>query len=355
VTSPARLRAAERRKKVWPFADRQDPRGMPALLLAHLEHLKVKGYSKRTVNGAQWTVSEFVMWAQERGVMRPHDVTKPMLERYQRTLFYAVKPNGEPLSVVTQCHRLSFIKMYFRWLTKNNYILGNPASEIELPKIGRRLPRFLLSASDAEKILAQPDLTKPQGIRDRAMMETLYSTGLRRSELPRLKVYDIDADRGTLMVRQGKGRKDRVVPIGERAAAWVVKYLHDVRPLFAIEPDEGWLFLGHLGDAISPMTLGLSISRYVQSAEIGKKGSCHLFRHAMATQMLENGADVRMIQAMLGHVKLTTTELYTHVSIRKLKEIHTATHPTAKLERRHVELEEPLEGDDVGGEGDAPH
>lgn len=332
MTSPGHLRAALRRKKVWPFRDRQDPRGMPALLVAHLEALRVKGYSERTLKGAEWTISEFVLWAQERNVTRPQDVTKPMLERYQRQLFYAVKDDGQPLSLVTQHHRLSFIKQYFKWLARNNYILSNPASELQLPKVEKRLPRFLLSVTDAEKVLSQADLSKPQGIRDRAIMETLYSTGLRRSEVPSLKVHDVDTERGTLTVRQGKGRKDRVVPIGERAAAWVAKYLRDVRPLFAVEPDEGWLFLAWRGEALSPKTLGIFISRYVQGADIGKKGSCHLFRHAMATAMLENGADVRMIQAMLGHVKLTTTELYTHVSIRKLKEIHTATHPTARLQ-----------------------
>jgi integrase/recombinase XerD len=334
VTTPARLRAAAKRKKVWPFVDRQDPRGMPLLLFAHLEALKVKGYSERTLRAAEWTISEFVLWSQERGVLRAQDVTKPILDRYQRQLFYATKENGEPLSLVTQHHRLSFIKQFFRWLARGNYILSNPASELQLPKVEKRLPKYILSAADAEKILAQPDLEKPQGIRDRAMMETLYSTGMRRSELPHLKLHDVDAERGTLTVRQGKGRKDRVVPIGERASAWVTKYVRDVRPLFAVEPDEGWLFLTHTGDVISPKTLGILISSYVEKADIGKKGSCHLFRHAMATLMLENGADVRMIQAMLGHVKLTTTELYTHVSIRKLKEIHTATHPSAKLERR---------------------
>ena len=331
TASLARLKASERRRRIWPFLFPSDPHGFVVLMRGYLEHIRVKGYSPRTVKGAEWTISAFILWCQERDVFRPQDVTKPMLERYQRTLFHATREDGKPLSLITQHHRLTFLKQLFRWLARNNYILSNPASELELPKVEKRLPKYLLTASEAEKVLSQADISTPRGIRDRALLETLYSTGMRRAELSRVKVHDIDTERGTLAVRQGKGRKDRMIPIGERAALWVERYLRDVRPSFAVEPDEGFLFLGRHGDPIAAATLSLLVKRYVDAAGIGKTGGCHLFRHAMATLMLENGADVRMIQAMLGHVKLTTTEIYTHVSIKKLKEIHTATHPTARL------------------------
>jgi len=123
-----------------------------------------------------------------------------------------------------------------------------------------------------------------------------------------------------------------MVPIGQRATAWLEKYVREVRPLYVVEPDDGTLFLSRFGGPLSIHNLGTLVTRYVKASGIPKQGACHLFRHAMATLMLENGADVRFIQAMLGHVKLTTTEIYTHVSIKKLKEIHTATHPTARLE-----------------------
>jgi integrase/recombinase XerD len=339
MTSPGRLAAARRRKKVWRFLDPADPRGMPVLLQAHLDSLRVKGYSERTVKSAEWTISEFVVWAEERGVRRAQDVTKPMLERYQRTLFYAEKPDGAPLTLSTQHHRLSFLKQFFRWLTRNNFILSNPASELELPKVEKRLPKHVLTHAEAEQILAQPELDKPHGIRDRAILETFYSTGIRRSELSGVRLWDVDTERGILTVRQGKGRKDRVVPIGERASAWVEKYVREVRASFVVEPDAGYVFLSADGEPIAPKTLSLYVSRYVKASGLLKTGSCHLFRHAMATAMLENGADVRMIQAMLGHVRLTTTEIYTHVSIRKLKEIHTATHPSARLLRAPTEKE----------------
>ena len=176
-------------------------------------------------------------------------------------------------------------------------------------------------------MLAMPNLRTAKGIRDRAMLETFYSTGIRRMELINLKLFDLDTERGTLMVRMGKGKKDRMIPIGARASAWIVKYRDDVRPQFASGTDDGVLFLTRFGESFTPNRLTTLVRDYVEGANIGKKGSCNLFRHTMATLMLENGADIRFIQAMLGHAELTTTELYTQVSIRHLKAIHTATHP----------------------------
>lgn len=318
-------------RKVWPFLDRQDPEGLVVLLRVYLEALRVKGQSPRSVTTAEANVGSFILFCQDRAVLKARDVTKPMLERYQRVLFHAETKAGHPLSLRTQHGQLSALRAFFRWLTRKNYLLSNPASELELPRLDVRLPRHVLSEEQAERILAQPDLTSPLGLRDRAILEVLYSTGIRRSELAHLKLYDVDADRGTLMVREGKGRKDRMVPIGERACAFVEKYSRDVRPELVVEPDEDWLFLTYRGAAFSPDLLSELVGRYVKAAGLTTGGACHLFRHAMATLMLENGADIRFLQQMLGHRRLTTTEVYTHVAIRKLKEIHTATHPGARL------------------------
>jgi integrase/recombinase XerD len=151
-------------------------------------------------------------------------------------------------------------------------------------------------------------------------------------ELIGLQLYDLDSERGTVMIREGKGRKDRMVPIGARALGWTERYVREVRPRLLIDPNDLTVFLSHLGEALTCNRLSQLVGAYVDAADIGKRGSCHLFRHTMATLMLENGADIRFIQAMLGHAKLQTTQIYTHVSIRKLKEIHNATHP-AKLHR----------------------
>lgn len=168
------------------------------------------------------------------------------------------------------------------------------------------------------------------GVRDRTMLEVLYATGLRRSDLLHLKIFDVDFERGTLFVRQGKGNKDRVLPVSVRARSWIKRYLEEVRPSLVAAPDEGWLFLTTLGERPTPELLTQSVHRYVKQAELGKSGSCHLFRHTMATLMLEGGADLRSIQEMLGHASLESTEIYTKISVRRLQAVYEATHPAAR-------------------------
>jgi integrase/recombinase XerD len=221
-------------------------------------------------------------------------------------------------------------------------LLHNPASEIELPRLPKPLPR-VLTASEAELILHQPNVADPVGIRDRAMLEVFYSTGMRRTELLRLRLYDVDREAGIVTIREGKGKKDRVIPIGERAVAWLDKYLDQARPRLATEPDDMTLFLTVQGEPLGRTTLSYIIRQYVEAAGIGKHGACHLFRHTMATLMLEGGADIRFIQQMLGHARLDTTQIYTHVSIRMLKQIHSATHPAAQLKRNAEEPEDAVE------------
>lgn len=158
-------------------------------------------------------------------------------------------------------------------------------------------------------------------------MEVLYSTGIRRMEVVNLKLHDVVQQLGTVFIHQGKGQKDRVVPIGERALAWVKKYQDHVRPELLIGEDDYTLFLNQYGEQMSMDALSRRVRLYMKAADIDKPGSCHLFRHSMATHILENGADIRYIQELLGHAKLDTTQIYTQVSIKKLKAIHEATHP----------------------------
>ncbi len=313
-----------------PIGDVRDPDSLHHYLQRFNAWQAERNYSAKTVQGRDDVLRYFIAWLDERGIRRPHEVTKPIIERYQSHLFVYRKKDGQPLSARTQHGRITPIRAWFKWLAKQNFILYNPASDLDLPRLDRRLPRHVLTVKEAETVLAVPDLETATGLRDRAMLEVFYSTGMRRMELMHLQVFDIDAERGTVMIRQGKGKKDRMVPIGERAIAWVEKYRDDVRPELATGADEGTLFLTHLGEGFTPNRLTQLVREYVQAAGIGKTGSCHLFRHTMATLMLENGADIRYIQAILGHAELSTTQVYTQVSIRQLKAIHTATHP-AKL------------------------
>lgn len=306
----------------------------------YLGAIAAQGFSPYTVAYRSRSLAHLVAWLAERGVSHPGEVTKPVLDRYQRALFHYRKADGAPLSFRTQVTYLVPVKGLFRWLARTNRILFNPASELELPKIERRLPRVVLSVGEVEAVLAAPDLDDPVGLRDRAIMEVLYSTGMRRSELLRLAVCDVDVDRGTVIIREGKGRRDRMVPIGERALAWVDRYLLEVRPALVVPPDQGILFLTLDGNDITPDHLTTKIGRYLRAAT-GKAGSCHTFRHTMATLMLEGGADIRHIQEILGHVQLTTTEIYTHVSIDALKAIHTTCHPGATNTRHRSPRPDP--------------
>ncbi len=319
-------------RRRYPFTDPDNPQGLVVRMREHLEERRVKGQSPASIETTAAALSEFILWCHARQLLLPAEVTKPILERYQRALYHAVSERtGAALSFQTQYQRLSILRVFFRWLSRRNFILANPAADLELPKVDKRLPRNIFTAAEAERVLAVPDVATTFGLRDRAILETLYSTGMRRAECVRLGIYDLDIERGTVMIRLGKGRKDRMVPIGERAMAWIAKYLADGRPELAVEPDDGTLFLTKRGIPFSPDILSDLVARIVDHAGISKRGACHMFRHTMATVMLEGGADVRFIQAMLGHQRLTTTEVYTHVSIKKLKEVHMLSHPTALL------------------------
>jgi integrase/recombinase XerD len=200
------------KKKLPDLPNPNDPDGFAAHLSRFLAHLEVRGYSPHTVLNRAQCVKSFALWAHERGLTQPREITKPILERYQRCLYYHRKTNGEPLSFRTQGARLVPVRAFFKWLAKENLILFNPASELELPRPEMRLPKAVLTAEEAEAVLHQPDLATLVGVRDRTILEVFYATAIRRLELINLKLWDVDYARAALTVRQGKGGKDRVVP-----------------------------------------------------------------------------------------------------------------------------------------------
>ena len=270
----------------------------------------------------------------ERGVTHPSQVSRAVLERYQRWLYHYRKKDGNPLSVAGQRCKLVPLRGYFRWLTRVGEIPANPAADLELPRRLKRLPRAVLTEAEVERVMACVDLGAPLGLRDRAMLEVLYATGVRRSELARLELGDIDVDRAVVFVREGKGGKDRLLPLGERALHWVQQYLEHSRPQIAWNADEKTFFLGSEGKPLSMTWLSRIVALWVERAALGKHGGPHLLRHTLATLMLEGGADIRFIQAMLGHAELSTTQIYTQVAIRQLAQVHALTHPGAKRRLR---------------------
>ncbi len=343
-------RVVKRRKMPEPPAT-----PLAALLEKHLQDLQVHNYSDYTVRGRRFHIGFFLGWCAERGITEPIEVTRTVLEAYQRYVFHYRKKDGEPLSFSGQESRVVPLRVWFKWMARHHHILHNPASELELPRLGMRLPKAVLTAAEADQVIALPNIHDPLGLRDRAILETLYSTGMRRLELVSLKLWDLDLERLTVTIRQCKGKKDRVITIGDRAAAWARKYLAESRPQLASEPDDKTVFVCHNGEPFSLGYLSQVVRDYVDAAKLGKSGACHLFRHTMATLMLEGGADTRFIQQMLGHADLNTTQIYTHVAIRQLQEIHRATHP-AKLEKKKRELLDAIaaeaDADDENGPGE---
>jgi integrase/recombinase XerD len=296
----------------------------------------VHGYSKGTLRARHYYLASFVAFLDERELYDVTDVTPGVLDSYQRHLFHQKKANGEPLSFRTQVQRLIPVKGLFAYLARSGVLAFDPALALVLPKTEHRVPEAVLSVEEVEAVLAGPDTTTALGLRDRAILEVFYSTAIRRAELLHLRVADVDHARRTLFVRQGKGARDRFVPIGERACRWVTRYLDDVRPKLDRNHDHPTLFLSVTGGVLAPDVLSKMVSTYVRAAAPTKKGSCHLFRHTAATLMLDAGADVRFIAEMLGHQKLETTMTYTRVSMAKLQEVHARCHPAEQPRLRHL-------------------
>ena len=292
----------------------------------YLVWLLSHGYAETTVANRRHHLDELVEFLAERDMAEPRAVSFSALESYQRHLFHHKKRDGAPLSFRTQAQRIIGAKGFFSWMTSHGLIALDPASGIVLPKAEHRLPEATLSAEEADAVLSGPDVTTALGLRDRAVMEVLYSSAIRRAELIALKLWDIDHDRGTVFVRQGKGGRDRYAPIGPRALSWVDRYLELVRPRLVVDKTDT-LFLSASGAPLCADWLSRTVTAYISAGAPKKPGSCHMFRHSAATLMLEGGADIRYVAEMLGHAKLETTAIYTRVSIAKLRAVHAATHP----------------------------
>jgi integrase/recombinase XerD len=296
----------------------------------HLAWLASHGYAASTIANRRHHLKAMAAFFAQRAVTEPASVTPSLLESYQRHLFHHKKRDGKSLSFRTQAQRLIPVKGFFSWLARRGAIPYDPAATLILPKVEHRLPEAVLSVEEVESVMAGPDTQTALGLRDRAILEVLYSCAIRRQELIALRTCDVDDDRGTLFVRQGKGGRDRHVPIGERARYWVRRYLDEARPHVAPVPDVDTLFLTNTGGRFAPDVLSRMATAYIRAGAPDKPGSCHLFRHTAATLMLDAGADVRHISEMLGHKKLETTMIYTRVSLAKLREVHAATHPAER-------------------------
>ena len=306
--------------------------GLAALAAAFLDHLAARAYSPGSLDAHRWALRHFAGWAADIGHADPAVLTRADLEAYQIFLHHYRSPRtGRPLVVNTQLARLGCVRRFFAWLCRSRLIPANPAADLDLPrKQSRHLPKAL-AADEIERLLAIPNPADPFGLRDRTILELFYATGVRRTEMANLDHGDYDPAARTLLVRQGKGGKSRLLPVGERAAAWLERYLAESRPLFDHLPQETAMFLSGYGTRITPAYLGTWVKGLMKRCAIDKPGSCHLFRHSCATAMHQGGADIRHVQEMLGHARLETTQIYTHVNIAALAEVHARTHPHGRI------------------------
>lgn len=299
----------------------------------HLEDCLARGLSPRTVEGKRYTLTGFVAWCLSRRVKSAGCVTLLLLEDYRKYLFHYRKPaSDKPLDISTQRRRLTDVVVYFRRLRRMGLISEDPGHDFELPFVPRRPPQAYLSVDEIETVCRMPLLYGIKGYRDRAIIEVHFATGIRRAEVANLDIGDIEFKEGVVVVRRGKGQRDRRVPIAPRALAWVRFYLTNIRPRFARMDSGDALFLTDRGKRFEPPKLGERTSRYVKLAGINKRGGSTLFRHSTATLMLRNGANLRDVQEMMGHADISTTQIYTHVAIPELMETYKRTHPASFTE-----------------------
>ncbi|TGM60630.1 tyrosine-type recombinase/integrase [Leptospira adleri] len=347
-TGGVRQKISRELRYLQPLTSNSNPSILEKRILEFLGYQKGLGSSVNTIRGQRFYLETFFRWSMERGLEDPNQVTMALVDRYQRYVSqYKNQVTKKLITADTQNHLLFLVKMFFDWLVRREYVLKNPCLEMKLVKSPKRIPRNVLNVDEAEKILSVPDLETPLGIRDRAILELFYSTGIRRFELQKLKISDLDFSNGTVFIFEGKRKQDRLIPVSERALEWIRKYLEAVRISYVKKPDDGTLFLSRRGRAINVGSIGEIVTKSRERSDVQKKGSTHMFRHTTATLMLENGADIRYVQEMLGHRDLSSTQIYTHVAIRKLKEVYERTHPA------QMETDESPKKDLVGEDGNS--
>ena len=313
-----------------------EPSGIPELIEQYAVYLRALNRVPRTVTAYTVWLRRFFAFAKAHGVAHVADVTHALIREYQRHESQLINHKGHISTVVVQNQHLGCVCWFFKFLHVEGYIAHNPAQHLELARAPRRLPRAILSPAEMKKLLRQPNVNTLLGYRDRAIMEVLYSTGIRRQELLNLTVEDVDLEAGVIYVRQGKGGKDRVVPLGRVAARFVETYINGLREMFLNmrladnRLDTRRLFLSRRGTPLGEVSLTKRIDIHARAAGLSQKVTPHLFRHTCATHMVRNRANLRHVQEMLGHLHLNTTEQYLHLTITDLKEAHHKFHPREK-------------------------
>lgn len=277
-----------------------------------------RGLSANTLAAYRADLTALARWLAERGI----PIVKTGRAELQDFIAWRVHAGARPRSTARQ---LSSFRRFFRYLVRENIVRDDPTAQIAMPKIGRSLPKSL-SEEEVEALLGAPSVSDPLGNRDRTMLEVLYATGLRVSELVNLKHAQVNTNQGVIRIL-GKGSRERLIPLGEEAMRWLNDFAHGARSEILLERQTDYLFPTRRGDRMTRQAFWHIIKRYARKASISKDLSPHTLRHAFATHLLNHGADLRVVQMLLGHSDLSTTQIYTHVARERMKELHTAHHP----------------------------
>jgi integrase/recombinase XerD len=277
-----------------------------------------EGLARNTLDSYRQDLTQFAAWLENDAAKDLLQVEQHDIQRYLAFKF----PLSKPRSI---SRLIASMRRLYRFALRENKIAVDPSLQIESPKLPRSLPKSL-SEDEVEALLAAPDLTDPIGLRDRAMLEILYASGLRVSELVGLKVTEVSLTEGVVRVT-GKGSKTRLVPMGEVAVDWIARYLKESRPLILEKRLSDSMFVTQRGSAMTRQAFWYLIKRYALQAGINKTMSPHVLRHAFATHLLNHGADLRVVQMLLGHSDISTTQIYTHVARERLKQLHSQHHP----------------------------
>jgi integrase/recombinase XerD len=289
--------------------------------------LQSRGFTARSLESYTGGLRAFLDFVEAQGLRLPQELSLPVLERYQAFLYDRRNRTGQRLTLGTQAQRLAVVRSFCAFLYRRGLILADPARNLVMPRIERRLPAVILSRREVLNFLKRIRTNDPLGVRDRAIFETFYSTGMRATELAQLTPADLDLIEGFVRIRKGKGNKARVVPLGVIAAQWIQRYLDTARPPLGPERP---LFLSPTGHRLSRTALAERARYWAHQAGLDKHVTCHTFRHTCATHMLQARASLRHIQELLGHADPNSTQIYTHVALVDLKRIHQRCHPRNK-------------------------
>ena len=308
-------------------------RTLEPLIELWLMSMQQRQFSAETIESDKYILRKFQNWCEERELARLSEISPQVLDAYQRWVFHYRTSENKALSVSRQKNLLGRLIQCLRWGHQQGYLLIDPTTYLVLPKVPKHLPSSMLSRDELEQLMKQPDLSNPLGLRDRALLEVFYSTAIRHGEARNLCLGDIDRAKEYLWVRQGKGRKDRVVPISARAIEWIDRYEVHGRPQLmrfsSAHNGNNYLFISCRGKVMCQGTTNERVTKYIRSVAPEKKGSCHLIRHSVATLLLENGCSIRYIQELLGHSHLKTAQIYTRISPQHLQKAYELYHPIA--------------------------